>query len=145
VNIPTCTECGEQWIDDETGAAIEAAADEAFRAALLEKADDSIHTLRRHRVQQRALEKLLGVSHGYLSKLRSAERGPSPHLVAALMLLARAPERVEELRSAWSMRVSEPIPLFAGIESLAWVGGTVHNGATDQSPASAKQIEVEAA
>jgi hypothetical protein len=123
--IPTCSHCGEQWIDDETGEAIGKAAEKAFRAALLEKADEAIHILRSTRYPQRVVEKLLGVSAGYFSKVRGADRDPSPHLVAALMLLANDPGRVEELRVLWSTDTHLPVVWHSDLAPFALSFGSV--------------------
>jgi transcriptional regulator with XRE-family HTH domain len=101
--IPTCTECGELWIDEDDATQISAAAEKAYRQALLSKAEDAVGILRDAGHPQRDLERLLGISAGYLSKLRAGERDTSAPLVGALMLLAHDPARVAELRNAWSM------------------------------------------
>jgi hypothetical protein len=54
-------------------------------------------------LSMRELERLLGVSQGYLCRL-SVPHGvavPSPALVAMLALLARDPARIDELREMW--------------------------------------------
>jgi hypothetical protein len=54
------------------------------------------------------LERLLGLSRGYLSRLRDAQRDPSAGLVALLTLLAKKPKsRVAELRRSWQASASE--------------------------------------
>jgi hypothetical protein len=59
------------------------------------------------------LEILLGLSLGYLSRLLGGTANPSPHLVAALLLLAKDPEqRLAELRRGWA----EPFSLATGEE-----------------------------
>ncbi len=110
VEIPTCAHCGEQWIDGDTDAALDAGLERAFRATVLEKAKRAIDTLREtfgHR--QRTVERALGLSHGYLSKIIAKERDPSPTLVAALLLLANDAGRLEELRASWSTRGREAL------------------------------------
>lgn len=128
LTIPTCTECGEEWIDDEVAQRIADATERAYAAALAEKAEAAIRSFRRTQFPQRMIERLLGVSHGYFSKILSAEREPSPHLVAALMLLANDPDRIEELRKLWSTKVPEPIRLRLGAVTVA-------NPASAQRPA----------
>ena len=51
----------------------------------------------RPRQTQRALEKRLGLSTGYLCRLRSGAGTPSVSLVAVLVLLANEPGRLDEL------------------------------------------------
>ena len=48
------------------------------------------------------LESLLGLSKGYLSKLRAGDRDPSPELVSDLALIAHDPDgRIQELERFW--------------------------------------------
>lgn len=110
VQIPTCSHCGEQWIDDATGRLISEAAERAFKDALQSKAEAAIQALQSAGHSQRALERLLGLSQGYMSKLTGADRDPSPTLVAALMLLADAPIRVARLREMWRVERAAMIP-----------------------------------
>lgn len=100
VEIPTCSSCGEYWVDEETADKIQAALEPVYQAELTKRAGAAIDVLRASHAQ-RALERVIGVSAGYLSKLRSGKES-SPSLVALLMLLAASPERVEELRGLWS-------------------------------------------
>jgi hypothetical protein len=56
---------------------------------------------------QQELEQLLGLSHGYLSKLRNGKKEASPTLVGELMMLAENPRRrIVELRRHWATAVS---------------------------------------
>ncbi len=102
VEIPTCAKCGEVWVDEATADRLGVVLEPVYRAALAEKVEKSIDALRSlHR--QRTIEKRLGLSAGYLSKLRQEARAASPALVAALMLLAEHPELVDELEDLWSV------------------------------------------
>lgn len=104
VTIPTCSEpeCGEEWTDREVAARVDEAMKVAYQAALTGKAEEAISSLKKRKVPQRDLERLLGLSAGYLSKLKQGKETTAP-LVAVLMLLASDPRRVDELRSLWSM------------------------------------------
>ena len=54
-------------------------------------------------ISQRQLERLLGLSQGYLSRLRSGAGNPSPELVSHLALLAKDPStRLSELQRYWA-------------------------------------------
>ena len=57
----------------------------------------AIDRLTRSRRSQRSLERLLGLSQGYLCRLRAGAGNPSPALIALLLLLANDPTRVDEL------------------------------------------------
>lgn len=70
------------------------------------KIRDVINTARRERAgfvilrlprSQRSIERLLGLSHGYLSRLGRGAGNPSPALIALLTLLANDPNRFAEL------------------------------------------------
>ncbi len=104
VLIPTCTHsgCGEEWLDSATAARLDEAMKGAYQAALTMKAEEAISRLKK-RAPQRDLERLLGLSAGYLSKLKHGKETTAP-LVAALMLLASDPHRVDELRALWLMQ-----------------------------------------
>ncbi len=115
VEIPTCDHCGEQWIDEATGGRIGEAAERAYKDALQKKAEAAIRTLQDCGHSQRDLERVLGLSQGYLSKLTGADRDPSPSLVSVLMLLAAVPLRVHQLRDLWHMEA--PAVLLANVRS----------------------------
>lgn len=101
VAIPTCDYCGAEWIDEPTAEAIDSGLQRVFRDELHARTNaalDSIVAV----ISQRQLERLLGLSQGYLSKLRAGERDPSPDLLGLLGLIARDPaERIRELKEFW--------------------------------------------
>jgi hypothetical protein len=99
--IPTCDRCGVEWLTESTARAIDAALEGAYRRVLHHQACKAIDALATH-VALRRLEELLGLSHGYLSKLRGGDRVPSAELVGHLALLARDPRRrLRELEELW--------------------------------------------
>jgi hypothetical protein len=101
IGIPTCEQCSAEWVDDATARKVDAALERSYRAELMRRARAAIVQLTRH-VTSHELEGLLGLSHGYLSKLKSGGRVPSPELVAELGLLAHKPaQRINELRAYW--------------------------------------------
>lgn len=104
VPIPTCSnpDCGEEWLDREGAARVDAALVPAYQEVLASKAEAAITKLREMGASQRGVERALGLSAGYLSKLKSGKE-TTALLVAALMLLADAPERppLERLRALW--------------------------------------------
>ncbi|HCF58412.1 MAG TPA: hypothetical protein DFS52_10515 [Myxococcales bacterium] len=102
--IPTCSACGEELIDAQLARRLDERLAGAYEAALSSKADAAIRKLAKL-VPQRDLEPLLGLSAGYLSKLKKGEKRPSSPLVAALMLLASDVNRLAELGELW--RVGE--------------------------------------
>lgn len=100
LELPTCSACGELWLDAKATRRVQEALEAEYRRQLTLKAERALDSLRAH-LPQRDLERLLGVSAGWLSKVRNG-REPSAPMSALLMLLAERPERVEELRRLWS-------------------------------------------
>ncbi len=101
VMVPTCTACGERFVDSATAKAW----DEALAAGLAELqrrlVGEAISRLTTVRLQ-REWEKRLALSPGYLSRLKAGKETSVP-LVTLLAMLAEAPaaswERVGQL---WS-------------------------------------------
>jgi len=102
-------------MDEKSTGALNKALDVAFRTELRARAAKAIEKITKQ-VTQRKLEGLLGLSHGYLSKLRSGDRDPSAELVSQLALISRDPgKRIRELgwRSSrcWVIRLRSVRPL----------------------------------
>lgn len=118
VEGPVCSHCGELWMDAETTKAVAAALETEWSAAVREKARDAIDRLNK-RVPQRELESLLGMSPGWLSKIKGG-RETSATTAAALILLANEPSRVEELRASWADRfqVVQPVAPIVSLEEV---------------------------
>lgn len=116
IAIPTCTNpgCGEEWIDGAVAARVDEAMKSVYQAALTIKAEEAISKLKK-KAPQRELERLLGLSAGYLSKLKHGKETTAA-LVAALILLASDPRRVDELRSLWSMEPLQEPPSVKVVE-----------------------------
>lgn len=99
VSIPVCTRCHASHADTSTQAEL---LSREYRAALRCRAQVTIKRLSQY-VTQRKLEALLGMSQGYLSRLRSGAGTPSPELVSLLALLAQDPKtRIQELELYWN-------------------------------------------
>lgn len=100
--IPTCDTCGEEWIDRDTAEALENVLAEQYLEGLRATFEKAIEILAKHR-SQRALEKILGLSQGYISKLLKRTKSPSEALVTQVMTLAREPDvRLKEIEDDWS-------------------------------------------
>ena len=100
--IPTCSRCGQQYLDAETSQRIAAPLAEAYRQSLRHRARLAIDVICRL-ISQRKLELLLGLSQGYLSRLRAGAGNPSSELVSNLALIANNPaERLAELVDYWN-------------------------------------------
>ena len=87
--IPTCSRCRALFLptNQKTGVLLHL----LYVAELRQRAQLAISTLRDVR-SLRKLERLLGVSQGYLSKLRAGTSNPSPELTLLLGLLASSPK-----------------------------------------------------
>lgn len=101
VEGPVCSECGELWMDAATTKAISDALQVVWSEAMTRKAQVAIEVLRKT-TPQRELESLLGLSPGWLSKIKGGRETSAP-TAAALMLLANEPGRVDELRTSWEV------------------------------------------
>lgn len=100
--IPTCSRCRALLIDAQTKAALSPLMQAGYRNALRRRVRRAIDTLIQH-ISQRRLEMLLGLSQGYLSRLRSGSGNPSPELVSHLALIANDPKtRLSELERYWA-------------------------------------------
>ncbi len=101
LEIPTCDHCGAQWFDAATAKRVDAVLEAVYREELRHRVRKAIAVISACVSQQR-IESLLGLSQGYLSKLKAGDRDPSPELVSELALLARDPQaRVQELLDYW--------------------------------------------
>lgn len=106
MELPTCDHCNELWLGPQELEQVDAALREAFSRELSRRAERCVRSLAPV-IQQRELERLLGLSGGLLSKIKSG-KDTSPLLVSTLMLLAENPARLEELRALWSGRERAP-------------------------------------
>jgi len=95
--IPTCKKCGTEWMNDTVAEAIDEAMDPVYRARLRAMVQKAIATIT-ELVTQSELERKLGMAQGYLTKLKSGTRDPSPELVLQLSLIALHPrQRLREI------------------------------------------------
>jgi hypothetical protein len=100
VAIPTCSNCGAEWIDRKTAGALDAALANQGASVLSAMAREAIEALAGIASQQ-DLEATLGLSRGYLSKIRHERESPSAPLVALLALLAGSPSLLGEIELLW--------------------------------------------
>jgi len=108
--LPTCIKCRTEVLDKETHAKLAPLLLEEYRSALRRRIRRIIDALTGH-TSQRKLELLLGLSQGYLSRLRSGSGNPSPELVSHLALIAKDPSvRLLELQRYWEEPPSETDP-----------------------------------
>ena len=101
IGIPTCDQCGTEWADEDTTEQIENALAIVYRERLHSLIEAATTVILRHTTVGR-LEELLGLTKGYISRLRSRAKDPRPTLASELALLARDPsKRLKELEAIW--------------------------------------------
>lgn len=104
--VPECKDCHAEVLDDETRVKLQKVLYQQYLVVLRQRARDAIDVLMEH-ISQRQLEALLGLSQGYLSRLRSGKGNPSAELVSNLALIAMDPqERIKELERYWATPVN---------------------------------------
>jgi hypothetical protein len=103
--IPTCDHCGNEWIDAKTARALDAALQGVYADELHKRLEAAFVTiLAAADVSQRRLEQVLGLSIGYLSRVRSKRGDASAQLVSVLALIAEDPKRrLSELDHVWQL------------------------------------------
>ena len=101
--IPTCDHCGNEWIDPRTAQALDRALKEAYADELHKRLDAALEAIcSKADISQRGLEQLLGLSIGYLSRVRARRGDASAQLVSVLALIAEDPKRrLKELDHVW--------------------------------------------
>lgn len=101
--IPTCARCRQEFVDPQTASELAEVLRELYRSALKARVRRAVDQLTQV-VSQRRLELLLGLSQGYLSRLRGGDGTPSPELVNHLALIARDPRaRLREIECYWAV------------------------------------------
>jgi len=106
IMVPTCTGCGAEYHGATEAEAIDASLGAKFDAILSERGVELTKKLMVH-TRLWKIEWLLGLSHGYLSKVRHKKRVPSASLVAVLALLNADPEAFPTLESFWGVNLDE--------------------------------------
>jgi hypothetical protein len=105
--IPTCDHCGNEWIDPKTAATLDEALQGAHADELHKRLDAALEQILTLGIPQHRIEQLLGLSVGYLSRLRGRRGDASAQVVSALALLAGDPKRrLKELDQLWGAEVT---------------------------------------
>jgi hypothetical protein len=122
--IPTCDRCGDERLEADRIEALHEILSRQYADYATRVFATAIDVLRRYR-SQRALEHLLGLSQGYISKILSREKVPSATLVNEVVLLAKAPvERLGEVEATWSAVPEPPAWLVEKLEEDEAAEGT---------------------
>ena len=93
VVVPTCAKCGAEWIDEAAAKALDEALERAYESKLRTRLDAALEKILSEEGSQARVERVLGVSPGYLSKLKLRKRSPSAEMVSALALVSTSPKR----------------------------------------------------
>lgn len=113
IRIPTCSRCHAEYLDAETTARLDAILVETYRNVLRARVRLAIDLITEH-ISQRRLELLIGLSQGYISRLRAGQGNPSPELVSHLALIAYDPPgRLSELERFWAHPEGFTMDMFA--------------------------------
>lgn len=97
LTIPTCDQCGEQWISPADAKRIDAAMEVVYRQELLAR----VRAVLPDPKDAERIERDLGLSRGYLSRLRTGRKVPSETLVAMLTLIHQRPKTLKEVEAMW--------------------------------------------
>jgi hypothetical protein len=101
--IPTCSRCHAAFFDARISEVLALLLQEQSLEQLRQRVKQAIDILILH-VTQRRLELLLGLSQGYLSRLRIGAGNSSAELVSHLAMLAHDPKnRLAELERYWAV------------------------------------------
>ena len=95
--VPTCNRCGEQWISPADAKRIDAALEVVYRQELLAR----VRAVLPDPKNADRIERDLGLSRGYLSRLRTGRKIPSEPLVAILALIHQEPSVLKRVEAMW--------------------------------------------
>lgn len=98
LEIRTCDQCGEEWMTPEDAKRIDEALDRVYRQELRRRAELVLPDAK----EAARVERDLGLSQGYLSRIRKGTKVPSADLVVLLALIRRRPEVLREIEAFWA-------------------------------------------
>jgi hypothetical protein len=105
--IPTCDHCGMEWHNDATAERFDEAMEQVFRRELTGIAQRALEHIDNAGVRQSEVERAIGLSPGYLSKIKRGERTPEPVLVAQLAIISMNPSaRLSEAQKVWTTKLA---------------------------------------
>lgn len=115
LEIPTCGNCGTEWIGDGIARKLDAALEKEFRLRMRELVTVSLAHLSKHSISKAYVERVLGLSQGYLSHLTTTgDKTPSEALALNLVYFAQNPRRLRSSEALWKkLSGSRPDPTGA--------------------------------
>ncbi len=97
LEMRTCDHCGERWFTPADAKRIDAALEVVYRQELLARVRAVLPAAK----DADRIERDLGLSRGYLSRLRSGRKIPSEPLVAILTLIHQQPSVLKLVEAMW--------------------------------------------
>jgi len=97
LEIQTCDHCGVQGLSPEDATRIDAALDLVYRQELLAR----LRAVLPDAKEASRIERDLGLSRGYLSRLRKTSRPPTEALLAILALFRQHPATLGQVEAFW--------------------------------------------
>ncbi len=95
--MPTCNHCGEVWFSPADAKRIDAAMEVVYRQELVRRVQAVLPSPK----DADRVERDLGLSRGYLSRLRKGTKAPSEALVALLALIRQKPQTLVQVEEFW--------------------------------------------
>jgi len=115
LEIPTCDKCGTEWIGDSLARKLDAALEKEFRLRMRDLVTASLARLSKHSISKAHVERVLGLSQGYLSHLTTTgDKTPSEALALNLVHFAQNPQLLRSSEALWKkLSGSKPGPTGA--------------------------------
>ena len=102
LEIPTCNKCGTEWIGDSVARKLDAALEKEFRVRMRDLVTASLARLSKHSISKAHVERVLGLSQGYLSHLTTTgDKTPSEALALNLVNFAQNPQLLRRSEALW--------------------------------------------
>ena len=102
LEIPTCGQCGTEWISDSVARRLDGALEKEFRVRMRDLVTVSLARLSKHSISKAYVERVLGLSQGYLSHLTTTgDKTPSEALALNLVYFAQNPQRLRSSEALW--------------------------------------------
>ena len=103
LEIQTCDHCGEEWMTPEDATRIDAAMNSVYQQELLRR----LRAVLPDAKEASRIERDLGLSRGYLSRLRKSTRPPNESLLAILALFRQHPSTLRQVEAFWQQPVQQ--------------------------------------
>lgn len=117
--IPTCDDCGEEFMNGLLAEELDRALEVEYSARVARLATESIDVLGQD-LRQDELERHLGLSQGYISKIKSGKKVPSADLALHLASLALDPGRIPEERRVLEYGLVNCLEWRCDLQKEAW-------------------------